>query len=179
MIVAPKVFPISHQMTVAFTWSPANICQRIDPQDSFKLQIEHIRLLRLCCDKVDLYPEMFLNGGLHWHGTLHITDKIKWYKKILPNFRKHGMVVVKSNPDETWNRYQSKEWIMMQELLNIPNIDTVYVMKKKGKRDTTTPILTRPVTMESFLEEELPVSSTLFDSQSESSTTSRYDFSKV
>jgi len=84
--IAPNGETIRKVLIVAFTWAPQQRYQRVDPLESYKIQKPMIRNLSLCCNYINLHPELFVNGGLHYHATLHINDEIKWYKKVLPFF---------------------------------------------------------------------------------------------
>lgn len=104
---------------VAFTWSPAPHLQAVQPKWSYSKQIERIKQLRRCCESVTIAPELFANGGMHWHGELVISDMIKWHKSILPSFKRSGFVKIKTDVDQGWNEYIRKDNDMMCKILDM------------------------------------------------------------
>lgn len=104
-------------MRVAFTWSPKNIVS-CDVSTQFFTHYIHIRKLNKCA-KYIIYPECNLAGNIHFHGTLEIYDKIKWYKSVLPTFKRNGFVCIKSNPNDKWTMYIEKDKSTMEGVLNI------------------------------------------------------------
>lgn len=58
------------------------------------------------------------NGSIHYHGTLTITDKIKWYKSTLPRIKRWGYVLIKKIDDiKKWTDYMYKEHCIAQGIL--------------------------------------------------------------
>lgn len=104
-------------LVIAWTWSP----QPHDgtPSEQFNRYLTTLRTLKQCCEKYALYCELNKSGYLHFHGTLQIKDKIRWYKTILPSMRRFGFVLIKPRPDEGWGAYISKEAELMSELLEM------------------------------------------------------------
>jgi len=108
--------------SLAFTWSPnPNIYKGY-----FKPVMQHnnclpvIRLLHKCAQGV-VYPELNQNGNIHYHAKLNILDNIKWYKQVLPTFKRHGYVVIKrGNINEKWDEYIKKDQVLIQEILEQP-----------------------------------------------------------
>lgn len=73
--------------------------------------------LKLCCDHYEIFPELTLQGNIHFHGILEINDKIKWYKKVLPSLKYMGFVLIKPKPDKNWEKYMSKDSGIMEVIL--------------------------------------------------------------
>lgn len=106
-------------LTVAFTWSPAPNLQRTDPQAGYKNQLPILKTLIKCCEYIKLHPEFHMNGTLHYHAILKITDQIKWYRSVLPNIRANGFVVIKKNLDCKWMDYIEKDWEISKAVLDL------------------------------------------------------------
>lgn len=117
---------------IAFTWSPdPSKFYYIDVKMQFSDTVTFIRNLDLC-STYEIYPELNANGNIHYHGTVCLTDKIKWYKSVLPKFRYYGMVKIKDkNLNEGWNQYIQKDSIMMTKLLNV-SLPLVNSKRKKS-----------------------------------------------
>lgn len=81
--------------------------------------------MRTCSKYFMLYPEVDLQGRLHYHGVIKINDPIKWYKSVLPYIKATlGFVLLK--PLNTtkdmlkWNIYSSKSWPAMRDIFKLP-----------------------------------------------------------
>jgi len=168
-------------LTVAFTWSPANYLQKVNPQESYKLHTPVLRRLTQCCQSLQIYPECFVNGGLHYHGTLVINDKIKWYASVLPHIKHNGFVVIKPKPDNGWLKYISKDWDTMSAVLQLDKPLDLMTLKTKLRRDKKCNIhLVRPSTLEDFISVEpyLSDSDSIPVAQYDALTGRRLDMSK-
>lgn len=115
--------PSTDILKLAFTWSPRPDMQHDDPKKGFAQHLPVLRNILKCCDKYELHPECFLNGGLHYHAYLEIKDKIKWYKSVLPTFKRYGFVVIKKNPNEHWHKYIRKDGQIMYDVLEHQSLD--------------------------------------------------------
>lgn len=134
---APAVNP--EGLSIAFTWSPSPNLQREDPQEGYKLQLPVLRQLVRCCAHIKLHPEFHLNGSLHYHAILLISDKIKWYKSVLPNIKKNGFVCVKKNPNEVWTTYIEKDWDISRGVLGLEKpLDLMTLKKLYGRVNLNT-----------------------------------------
>lgn len=71
---------------------------------------ELVALLKLGTNFI-LKPELTQQGKIHYHAMLKITDKIKWYKKILPTLNAYGRMRVENirNAEKCMN-YILKEY---------------------------------------------------------------------
>jgi len=138
-------------LTVAFTWAPASHMQRKDPIEGYKIHTPVLKRLTTCCSALKIYPECFVNGGLHYHGTLVISDKIKWYASVLPNLKYSGFVVIKQRPDDGWLKYISKDWDVMSAVLQLDKPLDLMILKTRLRRDKNCTILKRPSTLEDFI----------------------------
>lgn len=104
----------------AFTWSPnPKIFRGIDPLFQFYDTAPFIDQLATCCSSYIVYPELNLNGNIHYHAKITLKDKVKWYKKVLPTFKYKGFVVVKPKCDEGWLSYIEKDKKLMESLLDL------------------------------------------------------------
>lgn len=70
-------------------------------------------------NEYEIYPEFDLTGRLHYHGTIILKDKIKWYKKACQQLKNIGYICVKDNVNDGWNQYILKEWETTKAVLEI------------------------------------------------------------
>lgn len=105
---------------IAFTWSPdPKKFSFIDPVKQFNDTLPFIRLLDTCGLHFT-YPELNASGNIHYHSKIFISDKVKWFKSVLPKFKYNGMVKIKTkNIDEGWDKYLIKDKEVMEKILNI------------------------------------------------------------
>lgn len=116
-----KIVEKTVQQTIALTWSP-------DPSKyshvtkPYTQLCEHYRTvlfsLRLA-SFFSMYPEMHANGNLHYHGIVKIFDKVKWFKFVLPHFKRNGYICIKTNVDDGWHDYCAKEAELTSKILGI------------------------------------------------------------
>lgn len=109
---------------IAVTWAPNRklFDTKVNPRKQFQQHFRKVlNSLRLCSKNYHIYPEFHLSGDLHYHMTICLCDQIKWYKKILPTFKYHGYVVVKTlfNYPE-WKKYCIKALKLTEKVLNQP-----------------------------------------------------------
>lgn len=83
-----------------------------------------IKYIRRCSKHYMIYPEFDIKGRLHYHGLIYISDPMKWYKQILPMFRKIGFVDVQIIGRTFENKlnvllYIRKHWMVTKDILNI------------------------------------------------------------
>lgn len=105
------------QFVIALTISPPK--RTGVPSFHYRDDLEKLRCIRRCSRRFIIYPEFDLQGRLHYHGTVHIHDKIKWFKSVLPSFEKMGFVKVKLDPNLAWTVYQSKSFGVTSHVLGI------------------------------------------------------------
>lgn len=105
--------------SLAFTWVPDPKHLGIDPIFQYNNCSSSLHNLQLCCYDYEIYPELTLNGNIHFHGIITIKDKYKWHKKVLPTFKYSGYVNIKTNPDKGWIEYMSKDQDHMKRVLNM------------------------------------------------------------
>lgn len=76
-----------------------------------------------CSKYFIFYPEMDINGRLHYHGILKISDNVKYYKQFVPSLKHLGYVKimsVKSFSDHIKIlKYISKDWQYMRHVLGL------------------------------------------------------------
>lgn len=95
----------------AFTWvpNPAKYPSS-EPAKQYKSLLNHVLLssfkfFRLFC----FVPELTENGNIHIHGWFIIKDRVAFYKIFLPKCRQYGFTLIKTNVDEDWFDYVSKD----------------------------------------------------------------------
>lgn len=124
---------------VAFTWSPdPKIFNGKRPKFQYNDTIHYIRLIDKC-GYYRMYPELNLQGNIHYHGVVQVLDFYKWYKSVLPSLKLNGFVCIKASPDSKWDDYIKKDQELMEKLLNIklPLIWSEAEKKNKQKRRVT------------------------------------------
>lgn len=108
---------------ICFTWCPSPAYQIGDAKCQFIETFKLIRKLRLCTATCKVFPELTLQGNIHYHGLFTLSDPIKWYKSVLPTFKRNGFVKVVYCVDkhrDKWVKYIMKE---RNNMLNILEID--------------------------------------------------------
>lgn len=126
-------------LKIAFTWAPCPGLQNTCPDKSYKLQLPFITKLKLCANEITISPEMFLNGGMHWHGQMVIHDQVKWYKSVLPMFKKYGHVKIKVNPNAGWHEYVLKTVEIMRQVLDVNLPLDKSMLQTRQRRDVKMP----------------------------------------
>lgn len=95
------------------------------------------RLLRQCCSRWIIYPELDLSGRLHYHGMIVFKDVVKYYKSVRYSLQKMGYVCIKpikSFKDRLgWIIYMSKQWGYTKDILNIDRPIMNMIKQKKVK----------------------------------------------
>lgn len=139
-------------LVVAFTWSPRPALQRNDPKKGHENMLPLLRRLTSCCSQIHLTPEFHVNGTLHYHGQLVISDQIKWYKSVLPSFKSNGFVVIKKNPNTKWMEYMMKDFDVMKDILGLTEpLDMLKL--KTSKRSVPPPERVTQADLESYIGE--------------------------
>lgn len=95
----------------------------ICPKDQYSTSVyEVIRHLKACCDHYEISPECTTRGDIHYHLTLVLRDRVKWFKSVLPRFKRNGYVCVKPCDDpDGWRVYCTKDNTEMKEILDLPH----------------------------------------------------------
>lgn len=103
---------------LALTWSPKK--QTVDPIYGLTDFID--KYFVAWCDVMhtcDIYPELNINGALHFHAVICIKDKVKWYKSLLPRLKYDGFVQIKTIFDiNGWIEYLNKDKLHMELICN-------------------------------------------------------------
>lgn len=110
----------------AITWSPGPKFQF--PSNEFTF-VEHCRFLKeiLAGRKknrniLTMYPELHVNGTMHWHGVVSVNNRSDWYKKQLPSLKYKGYILIKPKINHQWfGYYIHKDQFFMRDLLNESN----------------------------------------------------------
>lgn len=103
-----------HLLALTLTYKKHNY---VEPLAQFQDTIFEVQyLLARCCKFFEIFPELTVDGKIHYHILLELKDRIKWYKKVLPKFKRNGFVCVKY-ADEKWKTYCLKCKEEMEELL--------------------------------------------------------------
>lgn len=92
---------------IAFTWSPNP--SRFHAK-TFRKQWQQmigagLQFIPRCSHAFSLIPEITIDGRLHCHGFILITDYVKWHKSVLPRLRSWGFVCIKQHYDQKWLDY--------------------------------------------------------------------------
>lgn len=109
-----------------------------DPVWQFKTTKEDLSsLLNSCATDWKMYPELTTDGNLHYHGILAIRDKVKWYKKVLPTFKRNGFVKLKKVFDlDEWIAYCRKDLKLMKKILEYRQIPLTHARYLKQIQKT-------------------------------------------
>lgn len=93
----------------------------VKPKHQFESTIPDLyRRIKRVSKDFSIYPEMTINGRIHYHIILSIDDKIKWHKSVLPILKYQGFVDISKIKDYIKTKeYCEKDVIMMKELLNV------------------------------------------------------------
>lgn len=121
-----EVFPYVKQFDIlptdiAFTWSPdPSLFYKIyEPERQHQSCYSYLYNLRLCSNFL-LSLELTQQGNIHYHALIRLTDKVKWYKKVLPTFRKNGNVKIKTgNTNSKWIEYICKDKKIYEKVFNL------------------------------------------------------------
>lgn len=66
----------------------------------------------------EIYPELTLNGDLHYHGSLNVNDRVQYFKAISKIKRLIGFCNFKYIDNyEKWSEYIKKDQDTMRQLL--------------------------------------------------------------
>ncbi len=101
---------------IALTWSPNNKLNTPDPVFCYDNQAQFFGGWHRYMDYI-ICPEIGDTGHFHWHMVIHVKDKIKWYKKLLPELRYKGYVLIKTRVDSGWAVYMTKDEDQMKSIL--------------------------------------------------------------
>lgn len=108
--------------SLALTISPPcrvnkyNSLKSIYYQDQYTID----SLLRKCSKDYTIYPEQDINGRLHYHGVIQVSDMIKYHKNVLPGLKLIGFVKVKPITNlQKWLDYCKKEWENTKKVFGI------------------------------------------------------------
>lgn len=93
----------------AFTWSPKGTTYDPDIKNN-EIIYDIFRRWRHAMEFM-ITPELNKNGNIHYHGIIAIRDKIAWYKRLLPELKRKGFVLIKSIDDyDKWFAYIKKDY---------------------------------------------------------------------
>lgn len=128
-------FPLSlsTDKVVAFTWNPNSKFYHSNFNNPKKWQhmcIHMFKHLKRSCDHFAIVPEVSLNGRLHAHGYVCISDSIKWKLSTLPMLLRHGSLKLKFHVDEHWHNYVLKELVQTRSVLRTFCIFTSHNLKR-------------------------------------------------
>lgn len=84
----------------------------------------YLSKIKLCSKRFIIYPEFDVAGRLHYHAIINIHDKVKWYKAILPTFRRMlgfcDVKVIKTFLDKLRVlNYIRKDWYITSNVLKL------------------------------------------------------------
>lgn len=114
---------VKREQVYAFTWCPDTRYHGASYIDQFKDTYKILRKLRFCIGKnYRIYPELTVNGNIHYHGQFTIENQIYWFKSALPLLKRHGFVRVdkiKLKLKDNWQEYIKKESKSMISILDL------------------------------------------------------------
>lgn len=105
---------------------------KVKPKSQFHRTIPHLyRRFRKVSDEFYIYPELHLDGNIHYHGWFIQKDRIKWHKSILPSLKLEGFVKIKYVFDGVkWRDYCEKEIEDMKSILDDQELPVTATSKK-------------------------------------------------
>lgn len=89
--------------------------------------------LNRCSSDYTIYPELDISGRLHYHGTVHVNNMTNWKSGSIPKLRSLGFVKAKTNVNEGWQKYCTKEWESTKKILQISEPITYGKLKRGPK----------------------------------------------
>lgn len=95
--------------------------------------------LNRCSKHYFIYPEITLDGRLHYHGLIRIDDLIKWKRSTITHLRRQlGLVCIKppNKVNEGWLKYCNKEWEQTRQVLGIEEIIYYQNLRNQPKPPT-------------------------------------------
>lgn len=117
---------------IAFTWCPNSTYHTNDPAVGYSMSIQILKHIKLVSKNFVIYPELTLQGNIHYHGKIYIEDAVKWFKSVLPKLKKNGYVKIKTNLNAGWDEYCGKQWDIFKDVLDLEEpIDYSYLTKIK------------------------------------------------
>lgn len=118
------VSTVKKEQMYAFTWCPDTRFHGSSYIDQFRDTYKILRKLRFCIGtNYRIYPELTVNGNIHYHGQFTIDNQIYWFKTALPLLKRHGFVRVdkiKLKYKDNWQEYIRKE---SKSMINILDLD--------------------------------------------------------
>lgn len=107
----------------AFTLSPSpEYIRARTPMAQFQELLPYICRMKQSCAGV-ITPELNLNGNIHFHGSILIKDKIKFYKHTLPMLKKVGFCLMRRIDDMSkWTEYIKKDIEVMKGILDLESL---------------------------------------------------------
>lgn len=104
-----------------FTWSVRPKQLRIWGGDSYESQwkcmVLQLQIIKRCCDKYVILPEISDDGRLHCHGWFNVSDKIKYFKQFLPTMRRYGFIDVRKMKSPNWFSYITKNLVTTVQVI--------------------------------------------------------------
>lgn len=122
----------SCHMKIALTWTPNPKLLGLDPYETYLNHlVSVISSLRRCCESFCVYPEFNKKGNMHYHGVLYVNNVKRYYREVIPLFKKQGYILEKKgNIDSKWDAYISKDVGIMRKALEplpVPVTDQTYL----------------------------------------------------
>lgn len=106
-----------------FTWCPNSTFHVMPTGQQFKETFKLLRKIRYSLEgHYKIYPELTINGNIHYHGMFAIKNKVHWFKTSLPLLKRYGFVrvdKVKPKIKDKWQRYIQKDCKDMMTILDL------------------------------------------------------------
>lgn len=121
---------------MAFTWSPSP--SRFTSKKKRKQWMQMIGAglsgFLECTSIFCMIPEIADSGRLHCHGFFQLSDKIKWFKSVLPRMEYWGWTKIKVIDSVGWYEYCSEEIEMTQGVIGQDLVPFDYYAMERYRR---------------------------------------------
>lgn len=105
----------------AVTWSPKMVTVHYNSQIRRDVRTYFSVMDSSGFNNIYVYPEININGNLHYHMLVEVFDKVKFYKAVIPSMKRDGYVIIKRVFDrQKWFDYMTKEVNVMSQLIKYP-----------------------------------------------------------
>lgn len=131
-----------------FTWSPSGVTHDVTYKYREHLE-QYFRKLKYCCSRFEINPELNQNGNIHYHGFVELKDEIKWYRSMLPRFKRNGFVKINPVKNDLSKaiEYARKDREKMKKIILDEPIPLTETYKfKRSPLYTTTDVMYDPIT---------------------------------
>lgn len=123
----PKFEDVDENSVFAITIAPDDDWQYFKKPDRLKLFKDKFRTFLTFiikqCAQLELYVEISSNGRLHYHGVIHIRDKMEFYLYAVPALEEQATICLKAASEmREWYKYCTKQRLQGFKVERIPYI---------------------------------------------------------